>query len=153
MKRSVVFILLLSFATIAFAQNGAVIAAASKFLPDITWKKDSVVTGNFSCRGRIEHAILGTSKTEIVVAVFLDGLTRSPQVLRYSAKTRDPSTAELKTEDGDFDPKEFEDEVGYIPDGMRPSKSCIGLNLSDGNVDSAHIYWNHNAKQLSDWVL
>jgi hypothetical protein len=153
MKRSIIFVFLLSCTSIVLGQTGATSAAASKFLSGINWKEGSVVTGDFSCRGRVEHAILGTSKTEIVVAVFLDGLSKPPQVLRYSAKTRDPSTSELKVEDGDFDPKEFEDEVGYIPDGMRPSKSCKGLNVSDGKIDSAHIYWNHDAKQFSDWVL
>jgi hypothetical protein len=138
---------------LVFAQENPTVAAATKFIPGVTWKESSVVTGNFSCRGRAERAVLGTNKSEIVVAIFLGTLTEPPVVLRYSAKARDPETSELTIEDGDFEPKQFESEVGYIPDGFRPSKTCKGLNLSDGKIDSAHIYWNHNAKRFSDWVL
>jgi len=135
------------------AQVPATVAAATKFAPGVKWKPDSTVVGDFSCRGRVERAILGANKSEIVVAIFLGALDTPPKFLRYSASARDPATAELRTEDLDFEPKQFESEVGYIPDGLRPSKTCKGLNLSDGKIDSAHIYWNHNAKQFSDWVL
>ena len=154
MKRLIVSSLLLLCAPLlASAQVAETVAAATRVVPGVLWKKESVVVGNFSCRGRIERAILGTSKSEIVVAIFLGGLTKPPRVLRYSASSRDPATIELKIEDGDFEPKGFENEVGYIPEGLRPSKTCKGLNLSDGKIDSAHIYWNHNAKQFGDWVL
>ena len=109
--------------------------------------------GDFSCRGRKDRAILGTSKSEIVVAIFVDGLGRPPKVLRYSAGERDPTTAELTIEDLDFDPKRFKSEVGELPDGLRPSRTCKGLNLSDGKVDSAHIYWNRKARRFDDWSL
>lgn len=154
MKRSFTCLLLLCAPLVASAEvPAAVVAAASKIVPGVTWKTESIVVGNFSCRGRIESAILGATKSEIVIAVFVAGISKPPKLLRYSTKTRDPSTSELKIEDGDFDSKEFQSEVGYLPDGLRPSKTCKGLNLSDGKIDSSHIYWNHNTKQFSDWVL
>ena len=60
-------------------------------------------------------------------------------------------TAVLALEELDFDVKQFEKELGFLPPGMRRSKTCMGLNLSDGKVDSAHIYWNHAAKRFGDW--
>jgi hypothetical protein len=153
LKRAFAFALILSTFSVAFAETGSVPAAAKRFFPGINWKPASVVIGDFSCQGRIEQAVLGTTKTEIVVAVFVGSLARAPKLLRFSAASRDPATSTLTVEDGDFDPAQFEREVGYIPDGMRPSKTCKGLNLCDGNIDSAHIYWNHNAKQFVAWVL
>lgn len=153
LKRALAFTLILSTVSVAFAHADSVPAAAKRFFPGIKWKPASVVVGDFSCQGRIEQAILGTTKTEIVVAVFIGSLARAPKLLRFSAASRDPATSELTIEDGDFDPAQFEREIGYIPDGMRPSKTCKGLNLSDGNVDAAHIYWNHNDKQFTAWVL
>lgn len=38
-------------------------AAARRAFPDASWRVESVVTGDFTCRGLAEHAILGTSKT------------------------------------------------------------------------------------------
>ena len=97
-----------------------------------------------------ESAILGVSESEIVIAVFVNGLGASPEILRYSGKARDTNAAELKTEQLDYDPKEV---IGFELDGFRRSKSCAGLNLSDGRTDSTHIYWNHNAHRFDDWTL
>jgi hypothetical protein len=59
------------------------------------------------------------------------------------------ASAELSIEDQDYNPK---DEIGVDLPGFMPSKKCKGLNLSDGRIDSAHIYWNHEANRFDDWV-
>lgn len=130
------------------AQVPTVSQAASKFVPGVTWRPKSVLTADFSCRGRKEQAILGVNAKQIVVAVFLNGPTRPPEVLRYSAEMRDAKEVQLTLESLDYD---AEDEIGDLP-GFRRSRTCQGLNLSDGKIDSAHIYWNHDAKRFDDWV-
>ena len=145
--------LLASSALPAFAQVNATLKAAAKFMPEVHWKTGSALMGDFACHRQIDHALVGVDATNIIVAVFLGTLSKPPQVLRFSKTARSPETAKLTLEDGDFDPKQFERELGYLPDGMRPSKTCKGLALSDGEVDAAHIYWNHNAKVFSAWVL
>ena len=82
-------------------------------------------------------------------AVFLNGTNSRPEVLRYSAKVRDPASATLQAESLDYDPKE---DPGYVLSGFQRSKTCKGLNLSDGKIDSAHIYWNHESLRFDDWV-
>lgn len=131
------------------AQELSIVAAAARHVPGVVWRKDSVVVGDFTCRGRTEEAILGTSQSEIVIAVFLNGLHRRPEALRYSALARDPASATLETESLDYDPMA---ELGQPLPGFRSSKRCTGLNLSDGKIDSAHIYWNHDARRFHDWV-
>src|SRR6267378_339428 len=91
----------MAFAAAADA-SPEVVAAAKKAYPAADWQEKSVVHGNFSCRGRNETAVLGTSKAEIVVAVFLNGLERKPEILRYSTKTRAAESAILTTEPLDF---------------------------------------------------
>lgn len=108
------------------------------------------MSGDFTCRGRKQQAILGTNAAEIVIAVFVNGISARPEVLRYSAKARNAKTAELKVEALDFDPKA---DIGYELPGFRRSKSCKGLNLSDGLTDSAHIYWNRESNRFEDWTL
>ena len=137
----------------AFSQSDQTLTASNKFQPNINWQKGSAVTGNFSCREKAELAILGVSESEIVVAVFLNGLVKKPSLLRYSASFRDSSTVKLAIEDGEFDVTEFKEILGEIPDGLRSSKSCKWLNLSDEKIDSVHIYWNHKTKRLSAWSL
>lgn len=126
------------------------VQAAAKYLPDVTWRPASVLIADFSCHGRTEQALLGVTQSELVIAVFLNGLGRQPEVLRYSAKVRDPKLAKLTVESLDYDPRA---PLGQDLPGFRRSPTCKGLNLSDGLIDSAHIYWNHDTKRFDDWVL
>jgi hypothetical protein len=124
--------------------------AATRYVPGVAWQRRSIISGNFTCHGRKDQAILGIGASEIVIAVFVNGLDSRPEVLRYSVKARNRKTAELKIEDLDYDPKEM---IGSDLDGFTRSKSCKGLNLSDGETDSAHIYWNHKSQRFEDWTL
>lgn len=154
MKSRLAFgLLIVSLPLLTHSAEPTVAAAASRHYPAIKWQGLSAVVGDFSCRGRKEYAILGTGKQGIAVAVFLNGLERPPAILRYSSQNRDPHSATLTTEKMDLDLEELEKEAGYVPQGLRPSKTCLGLNLSDGKVDSAHIYWNHDANRFNDWSL
>jgi len=136
---------------VMFAQDPAVLEkAAARYVTKVAWRRDSALAGNFACAGRTEEAILGVSKTEIVVAVFVHGLNMRPEILRYSANSRNPATVKLEVESLDYDPKEV---IGYDPDGFKRSRSCKGLNLSDGETDSAHIYWNEKLHRFDDWTL
>lgn len=143
-----------SFPLVLFSQTTRLVepsvpAAAAKYVPGISWRAKSVIAGDFRCHGRTERAILGTNESEIVVVVFLNGLNSRPQVLRYSARVRDAASAILEIESLDFDPQEA---LGYVLPGFRRSRTCKGLNLSDGRSDSAHIYWNHESRRFDDWV-
>ena len=126
-------------------------AAAKRFHPSAIWQEHSVVHGDFSCRGRREVAVLGTSQTEIVVAVFLNGLSAKPELLQYPASVRHAGSAVLTTETLDFSVQDFEREVGPLPEGLRPSKTCLGLTMSDREIDAVHIYWNRKARRFVGW--
>lgn len=140
---------LVSVVFLAALQASPVNVAASRFVPNVTWRTESVLTADFSCRGRKEQAILGSTVEEIVIAVFVNGTNERPKLLRYSATARDARTAKLTLESLDYDPEE---EAGGPLRGFQRSKTCKGLNLSDQKIDSAHIYWNHNANEFDDWV-
>jgi len=131
------------------AGQGALTKAAARYVPGVTWREKSVVTADFTCRGHQQKAILGTSSTEIVVAVFINGTKSRHELLHYSAEARNPSTATLTMESLDYDPK---DDPGGVLPGFQRSRTCKGLNLSDGEIDSAHIYWNHNAFRFDAWA-
>ena len=128
----------------------SIAAAAAKYVPGVKWQPRTVLTADFSCRGRKEQAILGVNASDIVIAVFLNGTNQRPEVLRYSAKVRNAASAELTVEDQDYDPK---DDIGGSLPGFQLSTTCKGLNLSDGRGDSAHIYWNRKDRRFDDWVL
>ena len=138
--------------TAAASEPDDVASAAQQYYPETVWQPGSVLTGDFSCHGNEDVAILGASATSIFVAVFLGGLEQAPQVLEYSASVRNAQFAMLAIEPIGASVEEIEADIGYVPEGMRPSTSCVGLNMGDGEVDSAHIYWDHDAQRFKDWV-
>jgi len=144
-------VLWLTFAQMLPAHAPAAVEkAAAKYDPGVTWQARSIVSGNFTCRGRKEQAILGTSPSHQIVVRHFRKRTHlaPPALLRYPA--RNPKTAELTVEDLDYNPRQ---DIGYDLEGFQPSKVCKGLNLSDGLTDSAHIYWNRKAHRFEDWTL
>lgn len=123
--------------------------AAHRYFPMATWRERSIITADFTCSGRREWAVLGTTPSEILIAIFVNGPNEKPRILHYSRSVRNASTAVLRLEDMDYDPQE---DPGYALPGFERAKTCKGLNLSDGEVDSAHIYWNHKAKRFDAWT-
>lgn len=149
MSAGMVAVWLLAASVRAASGDATVIKnAAHKYFPMATWQERSIIGGDFTCSGKKEWAVLGTTPSEILVAVFVNGPSVKPEILHYSRSVRNGSTAVLSAEDMDYDPQR---DVGYALPGFQRSKTCKGLNLSDGEVDSAHIYWNRKARRFADW--
>jgi hypothetical protein len=81
-------------------QRIAIVSAANKYVPGGTWHSESVIIGDFTCRGRKEQAILGITAREIIVVVFINGLQNKPEILRDKVHT--PADAELTIADLDY---------------------------------------------------
>src|SRR5215468_8163271 len=47
-------------------QRIAIVGAANKYVPGIIWHSESAISGDFTCRGRVEQAILGITAQEII---------------------------------------------------------------------------------------
>jgi len=139
-------------ADVTSATDKAFITAAAKRIDNaIQWQESSVVVGDFTCKGHSELAILGTSSKEIVIAIFTEGTAKPIEVMRFSGVARSPKSAILAIEPLDFTLQDFRREVGAVPDGLVPSKTCVGLNMTDQMVDSAHIYWHRKRGRFESW--
>ncbi|HEY0857885.1 MAG TPA: hypothetical protein VGE16_12550 [Albitalea sp.] len=126
-------------------------AAARQAVPGMSWQ-GPVVTGDFSCRGRHEYALLGTSTSEVAVVVFAAEQAAPIGVLRFALANRGPASTVLSREDLDFAPADFERDVGPVPEGLLPSRTCLGLSVGDGRGAATHIYWNRHAKRFATWT-
>jgi len=124
--------------------DNALTEAAAKYIPAVTWQANSSVTGDFTCSGHKQTATLGTTASDVVLAVFLSGISRKPEELRFNIFH--PEQAQLTIEDLDYEPD-------YDLPGFRRSKTCVGLNVSDHEVDSAHLHWDHDAHHFGMWRL
>lgn len=153
MKSRLIRSLLLCFPLVAAAQTSTVDMAAARFHPHVEWHSRSVLSGDFSCQGRVEQAIAGIAQNEIVVAVFTGGLESSPQLLRFATTSRERARLELVAENMNFDTGKMIQMLGDIPSGMRPSATCKGIHLINGKTDSLHIYWNHDKRLFDYWLF
>ncbi|MDE2372418.1 MAG: hypothetical protein KGN16_25860 [Burkholderiales bacterium] len=135
----------------AAASPPSALEAAQRARPGVQWQADSELEGDFDCSGRASTVLLGTSKTEVTVAVFKQGVDGPPIWLSYPAHAIAPASVMLTTEDLDFDPARFARENGAVPAGLEPSLTCEGLNLTDMAPHSIHIYWDRRKGRYADW--
>ena len=139
--KAICFSLTALFLQTAMGQPVSIQTAAARFLPEVKWLPKSVVTADFTCQGRKQSAILGIGASEAIVAIFLKGVNQRPEVLRY---TRSLTSVVLQLEDLDYEPD-------FPLRGFRTNRTCKVLNVSDGEIDSAHIYWNHLSHRFEAW--
>ena len=146
---AVVLYFLAAYVQAAGTDTTSIKNAAHRYFPMATWRERPIISADFTCSGRKEWAVLGTTPSEILVAIFVKGQSEKPEILHYSRSVRNASTAVLAPEDMDYDPQE---DPFYALPVFERSKTCKELNLSDGEVDSAHIYWNHKARRFDAWT-
>jgi hypothetical protein len=136
---------------LAAAPEAKIATAAAKYFPKVIWRIDSVLSGDFSCRGRKEWAILGTDPPYIVVAVFVHGKKKKPDGVGLDTRAGDWHAEDAKVflEDLDYGADVYG--VGRPLHGFPRSNTCKGLRVDDHHVDPAHIYWDHDSRRFTYW--
>src|SRR4051794_22664088 len=86
------------------AKKESIAASAGRLVPGVAWQAKSVISGDFTCQKKTEYAILGTSQTQTMVAVFIRGITKTPKLVKYDAQLQNPLTAVLTVGDLEIDP-------------------------------------------------
>ncbi len=156
---------LLSVLLIALPAIGAeklsetkLVELVQKKYPGVKWDTKSMKKADFNCDGKGDFALLGKEGSKVAVAVVLGPLTDNSKILitrllvgKNSQDSLCSPRAKLSIEDQDYDPAENFDGVP-LP-GFRRSKTCKGINVSDGESDSFHFFWNHDLKSLQWWRL
>jgi hypothetical protein len=118
--------------------------------PTATWDAESV-HADLDCDGQIDVAHLGHRAGGVIVGV-VPAAGREPQVLTFAvaAGSQQAICAEpvrLAWESLADGPPE---DVAPIP-GYPTSTSCKGLELSGGECDAVHVFWNLNTRRFDWW--
>lgn len=124
--------------------------------PSVKWDMKSILRGEFNPDYQADFAMLGQEgKTKVFVGVVYGPVASNAKVdiLEFGVGQDQGSIcqlpAHLAPESLNYDPA---DEVGKIP-GFRPSKRVEGLNLTGGECDSFHIFWNYKSRHLDWWRM
>ena len=124
----------------------------------IKWDTTSIVTADINFDKKQDYAILGYKDKLLCLMVIFGDLTIKSKFQTSFLGIGESSfqdhicgeTAKLTLESLDTEPSQ---EIGYIPEGFKCSKTSKGLNISDDDCDSFHYYWNHKIDALSYWRL
>lgn len=156
MRRCVEWLLTAAWISLALPataqQPAAIQAAAEKFATGVAWRGASVLAADFSCAGKVQYAILGTWGTEVVVAIFTQGIDTPPALVHFDGAGRNLAASKIRLDDYNLTAAEIAGVSGEVPAGYRPSTTCHGVRLSDDSYEAAHIYWNHESQRFDTWV-
>ena len=127
----------------------------SAYAEGIKWDESSIVKADIDCDGLLDEAKLGYIENRVRLAVTF-GAKRAAQTIEFGLgesgyqSSLCGTIAVLKVEDMDYDLKEIFSEN---PEGFKQSKTRKGLNVSAGDCDSMHIFWNHKTNHINWWRL
>lgn len=134
-------------------QAAAASIAAAK--PLTKWDQATLVSGDFNGDGRRDWAMVGYKGAGLELAIRIAGVkgrkTRT-QFLAFGIGASIQAAiceapAKLQVDEQFCSPM---DEA--LP-GCRPSKIANSLNLSGGDCDSIHLYWNSDTSRMEWWRL
>ena len=133
------------------ASSGTALERLAASRLNVRWETKSELHADFDCDGRPDQAFLGRNDGRVYVGV-VRAAVQKPEILDFSVdagiqKAICAEPAKLVVESLDYDPT---DAVGPI-DGFHRSRRCRGLELSGGQCDSIHLFWNHGSKNLDWW--
>lgn len=125
------------------------------FFPIVCFSEAAYVEGDINCDGYKDSARISQANGKVVLTVILhDGTTANELSFGLGDPMRQDvlcgMTATLKQEEMQDDLSSI---LGENPEGYKPSGACIGLNISGGDCDSIHIFWNHVTDELNWWRL
>jgi hypothetical protein len=147
-------LLILCAAVSLEAQTRGVPKALTSAAPEVKWDPNTRLRADLDCDGAPDQAFLGRAGGRVYIGVLRAGDPR-PAILDFGISTGMQNAicaepAVLALERLDYDPAEV---VGALPEGFRRSKTCRGLDLSGGDCDSIHVFWNHKRGRFGWWRL
>lgn len=131
---------------------GRPVNAARRLKPSVKWDAASLVRADVTCDGKADGILLGRDNSTVWAAVISSD---KPEVNRrnlmqfalgpgtQAALCALPATIETY-------PIECETESGPL-EGCKPSPSCRGFSVVDGQCDSLHFYWHSGLKRIVWW--
>jgi hypothetical protein len=123
--------------------------------PSVRWDRDTLVDGDFNADGRPDYAMVGYKGDLLILAVRASsakGRKYRTDVQRFgigpsiqAAICEAPAKLTVR--------EQFCNPMDEPLPGCRPSAVARSLNLSGGDCDSIHLFWNHKRNRMEWWRL
>ena len=150
MRQLLLFVALVLVGTCRPSPEPTSLQRLSTAAPAVKWDVESL-HADFDCYGRLDVVQLGHRTDEVIVGI-VSAPGREAQVLTFAVSAGPQQAicaepAHLAWESLADGPPE---DIGPIP-GYPTSNSCKGLELSGGECDSVHVFWNSNTRRFDSW--
>lgn len=119
------------------------------------WDRQTLVEGDFNGDGRPDYAMVGYKGEALVLAIRASSATGRKyrtDMQRFgigpsiqAAICEAPATLSVG--------EQFCSPMDEPLPGCRSSKAARSLNLSGGDCDSIHLFWNHKTNRMEWWRL
>lgn len=108
---------------------------------------------DIDCDGKSDRVFLSQNKRSASVRIVFGDTKRRQAKLRFVAAQGQQDAVcampvHLELQSLDYEP--LKEEVPELP-GFQRSKTCNSFALVDGECDSIHFYWDHEARELEWW--
>ncbi len=123
--------------------------------PAICLGAENSASGDIDCDGKADFAQLVQSNARLLLKVELSGEAKVNELVfgLGRADRQDSLSGVHPTLGVEQLSDDLSDALGENPQGYTAVPGCFGLNISDGESDSIHIYWNSEARMLNWWRL
>lgn len=136
------------------SREGRLLNVSAKKLPKVEVRTDSIQEADVNCDGINDYAFLGERDDQFFAAVITgplsEGSTAYSVDLTNLQDQLEGKQFSLSVEPLNYDLAEI---FGQGVPGFKKSDSCMGLRVYIGEVDSPHIYFNHQSRELDVWRL
>ena len=125
------------------------------FFPIACFSETDDVEGDINCDGNKDSARIAQVNDKVVLTVVLhDGTIANELSFGVGDPMRQDALCGMSAH---LNSEQMTEDLSVIleqnPEGYRPSSACIGLNISGGECDSIHIFWNHVTNELNWWRI
>lgn len=123
---------------------------------DVRWEKEPAFKIDLDCDGKQDDIYLGYVGSDFLVKAMVSSQEKSSRLqFGLSQPSRQDAICGSIPKLGRFEtsPEMFQEIFGEVPEGYEFSPQCSELEISGGECDSIHIFWNHKTKEMNWWRM
>ena len=143
----------MAFSLVANAQpsrKDSVLTNLRKAYPAVAWNEKSVTLADVNCDGKPETILLGSEKSEVVIAIVSPKSQKKPQLFSFPISSATQNGFCRMPVRIVVSPLECESDSGPLP-GCKPTRSCKEFTVADDECDGFNFYWDSSRKSLAWW--
>ena len=152
MRRTSLFLALLSASVVLAADSAAPLKDLSKRYPAYAWSGERIVRTDLNRDGKVDTVALGISDNKVALALFLSAKKLALTEIPIDASKQfgvcggtQPTITVRAQSDAPLNA------IGKLPEGYLGFAKCVEIVVSGGECDPLQFYWNTKSRKPAWW--